>query len=225
VYVPFDSETIDVRQPWTLLATAADQLASQILPAGADDAPAEIVSAFGAFRLALGRFRDNRASVITRASGDASQAARGRRALAAEDSLSAGFGDLLNVVASFAAANQQTRDVPVVVILDTFEEVLYRTDEDLLGLWRMLGAVQQSFDALRVLISGRAEPRPFKIGRRRPDSFVLGDLAEPDALLMLERLGVLDPTARAAIVRSPDAQTGCSRCTRRGARVKRVWRP
>ena len=139
--------------------------------------------------------------MVARTSGENSQALRAKRSLATEDTLSSGFGDLLNVVASFAGANQQARDIPVVIILDTFEEVLYRTDEDLRGLWRLLGAVQKKFPALRVLISGRAEPRPFRISGRKPDSFVLDDIAESDALLMLERLGVADGAARAAIIR------------------------
>jgi hypothetical protein len=73
--------------------------------------------------------------------------------------------------------------------------------EDLIGLWRMLEVVQQSFPALRVLISGRGEPRPIQIGGQKSESLALDDLFEPDALLMLERLGVADPAARTAIVR------------------------
>lgn len=201
VYLPFDSESIDVRQPWTLLAAATDQLATQMMPAGADDIPSEIASAFANFRGAIAQFRSERASTIARATSDATQAFRNSRSLATEDMLGKEFGTLLSIIASFSAARQEARDVPVVLILDSFEEVVYRTDEDLLGLWRMLTTIQESFSALRVVIAGRTEPRPFQIGGRQPSSVILDDLIESDALVMLEKLGVANPVARASIVR------------------------
>src|SRR5262249_48003732 len=154
-----DSETVDVRQPWTLLAAAADQLSAQI-PAIAGSTTASVNEAFADFRDALATFRANRANAASRTVGD-SQADRAGLSASAEDTLSAGFGALLQVAAAYAATTQMAKDVPAVIILDTFEEVIYRTNEDLVGLWRLLVAVQEVFPALRIIIAGRTKPRPF----------------------------------------------------------------
>ena len=208
-YLPFDSEILDVRQPWTLLAAAADQLSVQVMPAGTDAAPREIKSAFLKFRAALAGFRDQRAALVARTASVASQHQRTAGTRTADDRLGTSFGNLLRTVASFTGESQEARRVPVLLVLDTFEEVLYRAEEDLIGLWRMLNIVQKAFPALRILISGRGDPPRISIGHQSSEPFPLDELDESDALLALQRQGVADPKVRAAIV----AQVGRSPLT------------
>ncbi|HEV2514149.1 MAG TPA: hypothetical protein VGV07_02775 [Devosia sp.] len=201
-YLPFDTQTLDVREPWTLLSVASEQLEAQAMP-GQDSkaANAKVKAAFAAFRAAVGEYRDERANLNSRTAPVPSQKGRFERSGRAHDLLYDRFAEMLHALADRSGLQQDASQVPVVLVLDTFEEVVFRTDEDLEGLWRMLTRIQVGFPALRVIISGRSPPRPFSVGGRAPHTLPLGDLNEADADTMLERLGVKDRPVRQGIIR------------------------
>lgn len=220
-YLAFDNEVLDVREPWTLLAAASEQIGAQIMPSGSSLTP-ELIPVFESFRAVLSDFRAERATLLHRASALGSQAARVAGSRGAGTRLYAEFANLLNAAAKAAGQRQVASVVPIVLVLDTFEEVLYRTNEDLYGLWEMLSALQLKSPSLRIVISGRAKPRPFEIAQRAPEELVLGDLAEPDAVTVLERLGVVDAAARQAIVRQVGGSPLSLRLAARAAREEDV---
>ena len=85
VYIAFDSETIDVREPWMLLNSASEQLEAQALPGSIEPTPRkEVDAAFAAFRIAVGQYRDRRAKGISRTADVVSQGVRFDRASEAE---------------------------------------------------------------------------------------------------------------------------------------------
>ena len=89
----------------------------------------------------------------------------------------------------------------MVLVFDTFEEVLYRAAEDLLGFWGMLRFLLDRLPQLRVVIAGRTQPvvdaATYRCRRLTID---LGDLDEDDATALLIRRGGARPGRRARAI-------------------------
>ena len=68
------------------------------------------------------------------------------------------FADLVEAAA--ALAHGEPGQTPVLLVFDTFEEVVYRAAEDLLGFWSMLDHLQQRLPQLRVVLAGRGRLEP-----------------------------------------------------------------
>lgn len=185
-YLPFDSESLNVQEPFTILIASADQLTAQIEGGNGPNNPA--ATAVAEFKRLVEQYRDDRAQLRERASR------RGSRRLAdrstTEQSLYVAFAKLLNRIADAASAQQAASKVPVLLVFDTFEEVYYRLKEDLLGFWRMLETIQRNFPALRIVIAGRGRPNPFTINSHAPIECVLDDLSLSDAVRLLTNLDV-----------------------------------
>jgi tetratricopeptide (TPR) repeat protein len=201
-YLPFDTAKIDVRQPWTILAAAADQLTQQVAPnSESPEDRTRLDFAFISFRTALADYRDSRTVLNDRATSIESQSGRLTQTRTVEETLFAAFARWLHAVAQLSGERQQAPNVPVLLVFDTFEEVLYRTDEDLRGFWRMIDALTAAFPSLRVVISGRTAPRKQPPGHVQTETIRLEELTAADATEFLQRLGVADPAARTAIVK------------------------
>jgi len=199
VYLPFDSETLDVREPFTILVSAAGQLSVEI--GDPDDVSGIDGRAAARFRDLVATYRENRAGLRQRARSRSRQRERLQELSAAEEELYQAFGDLLDEIAGVARWQQKTSKVPVLLVFDTFEEVYYRAREDLFGFWRMLEAVQKRFPLLRIVIAGRPQPRPFTVGHQKPIELSLDNLGQADGVRLLQSLGIEDRTAAQAIVR------------------------
>lgn len=78
---------------------------------------------------------------------------------------------------------------PVVLVLDTFEEILVRGETETRFIFEWLDAVRREgqLRELRVILAGRASPVEVapNLADRVVDTLVLGDLGERDALTML----------------------------------------
>ncbi|UFW51104.1 MULTISPECIES: ATP-binding protein [Bradyrhizobium] len=190
-YLPFDSESLDVQQPFTILIAACDQLTAQIEGgAGPNSAAAAAVADF---KRLVEAYRDDRAQLQERASRRGSRRIADRSST--EYSLYGAFAILLNRIAEAASSQQSASKVPVLLVFDTFEEVYYRLREDLLGFWRMLETIQRNFPALRVIIAGRGRPNPFTVNGQVPIECPLDDLDSRDAVQLLTNLNVPQPDA------------------------------
>ncbi|MFP2927241.1 hypothetical protein ACLESO_18995 [Pyxidicoccus sp. 3LG] len=204
-YLAFDSDTLDVSEPFTVLVAAASQLEAQLGGMeGASHGERDIrrrrlERAFTTFRAEVENYRDARGLLSQRANVSEDEVRRLAGVSRAEYRFNVSFSQLLGSIAEVVGAEQGASQVPVLLVLDTFEEVLYRTNEDLRGLWGMLETVQTGFPALRVVIASRTRPRAFSVAGRRPVEYVLSDLAERDALSLLRHLGVDDGAAARAI--------------------------
>ncbi|MGY4480139.1 hypothetical protein [Bradyrhizobium sp. USDA 3364] len=194
-YMTFDSETMNIREPFTILIAAAGQLEYQISEGPFGSAARAAISGF---RKQVSRYRGRRVDLKRRAGRTMN---RGAVLSAAERNLYEAFGAMLREIAQTAGAEQGASRVPVLLVFDSFEEVYYRNREELLGFWRMLEAVQRSFPLLRIVIAGRAQPRPSWIGNSKILEQPLDTLSPPDAQRLLLKLGVQDAAVAQAIVK------------------------
>ncbi|CAA9303499.1 MAG: hypothetical protein AVDCRST_MAG07-1056 [uncultured Frankineae bacterium] len=191
-YLPFDSETLDVREPFTLLLPAATQLGNQAGAAQGPSAPTEAArlrDALQRFTSAVGDYRDRRGALRRRASDVEQRVARLDSLSSADVALYDAFADVLETAAEITVPPWDT----VLLVFDTFEEVVYRAAEDLLGFWSMLEHLQRRLPRLRVVIAGRGRPDPASTAAIPLRQVVLGDLDEDDAVRLLGKLGVDDP--------------------------------
>ena len=191
-YLPFDAETLDVREPYTVLLAAARQLGSASAAGPESENPA-----VARFQEVVAYYRDHRGSLNRRASQHAGRGAKIADLGEVEHVLYRGFADLVGAVLRDAAQVSRTR-TPALLVFDTFEEVAYRTREDLVGFWGMLDYLLEALPELRVIIAGRlpaAEPDV----RRPTERLPLAELNLEDATSLLIQLGVADPTTAEAV--------------------------
>jgi hypothetical protein len=195
-YLPFDSETLDIREPFTLLVAMAAQLDTQ---AGSLHSASPKVEALREslrlFGIVVANYRDQRFSLQRRASEYAVRGERIESLTSADTQLYDSFG---YVLMSASLAQPEPWAVPVLLVFDTFEEVVYRAAEDLLGFWSMLDHLQDRVPQLKIILAGRGELER-SLGFRYPAiSLRLDNLEHDDAVRLLTRLGVEDiATARA----------------------------
>ena len=196
-YLPFDAETLDVREPYTVLLAAARQLSAQWSASRGGSTPNAESEAVVRFQEVVASYRDHRGSLHRRASTYASRDDKISDLSSFEYMLYDGFADLVTAALDAAGRGAGSR-LPALLVFDTFEEVAYRAREDLLGFWGMLDYLLNRLPELRVVIAGRApaaEPQ-LQIASM---SLRVADLAREDGVALLIRLGITDPQTAGAI--------------------------
>jgi hypothetical protein len=88
------------------------------------------------------------------------------------------------------------QDRPLLLILDTFEEVQWRSEEYVSGVWRFLERLQGAVPRLRVVIAGRAS-----IAGHKTHDLPLEGLDQEAATAYLMHRGVADPDAALRLAR------------------------
>ena len=156
-YLPFDAETLDVREPYTVLLAAARQLSAQWSASRGGSTPNAESEAVVRFQEVVASYRDHRGSLHRRASTYASRDDKISDLSSFEYMLYDGFADLVTAALDAAGRGAGSR-LPALLVFDTFEEVAYRAREDLLGFWGMLDYLLNRLPELRVVIAGRARP-------------------------------------------------------------------
>jgi hypothetical protein len=186
-YLAFDQPTLRIETPFTILVEAASQFELQ-WPEHAD--------AIESFRQSVRSARQERSDIGDHVRIATSRRSRIGRVGQLDEDIYRSFARMLETIAR-RTVNGRAIEIPVLVVLDTFEEVQYRDRESLAGFWRMLAAIQQHYKSFRVLISGRSAIDPvrgFKINK-----LVLTELEKPDRLTLLRRLGVKDTKLAQAV--------------------------
>ena len=186
-YLPFDNPLLQASEPYTLLVEAAEQLARQY---------PEREEVHERFRRRIESYRTARASLGGRATGSGTRSAKLDEVSRLDQSLFEEFGDLLKELAGTGDAGR-----PVLLVLDTFEEVQYRPPQELVGLSRMLGTLQARFPALRIVASGRAPAEDLLLQGRAPKPMPLEPLDPASARQLLALQGVSDPKLADSMVR------------------------
>jgi patatin-related protein len=172
VYLDFDRATIAAEDPSTLLVEAAQQLACQ-----AESMPE--------------RWEDLRVRWLRRLSGEAP---RVRRRKLVPSSYSAAGPKASpeaarEMIGEFSEAYDASfRGAPLLLVLDTFEEVQYRSKEFADSLWQFLEDMQSEIPTLRTVIAGRAPVEHFAT-----DDLELTKLDEDAASALLQARGIEDP--------------------------------
>ncbi len=91
---------------------------------------------------------------------------------------------------------------PYVVVLDTFEEVQYRGEQQAFPVWEMLAELQNRAPFLRVVVVGRAPVESLRLAGRQPGQIVLGELDRESAMAFLSAQGITDETLQGKLVQT-----------------------
>jgi hypothetical protein len=166
VYLDFDRPEISSQQPLSLLVEAVRQIGIQY-----PDAQERCESLRGRWLADLSKRQQ-----MVSAKSDA-----------LHDSGSSNLMDRATHDFATLIATLNANDRPVLLVLDTFEEVQYRSDQEVTEVWRLLEILQPRIPRLRVVIAGRAELADWKI-----DDMPLDDLDDEAAIGYLQHRGISD---------------------------------
>jgi hypothetical protein len=90
---------------------------------------------------------------------------------------------------------------PYLIVLDTFELVQYRGEQQAFPLWSLLARMQAARPFLRVVVSGRAPVTTLRLADKPPASLPLGELDRESAVAIVQAMGIADASVAATIVR------------------------
>ncbi|MGN9909197.1 hypothetical protein ACTMTJ_16765 [Phytohabitans sp. LJ34] len=187
-YLDFDNPALVAARPVTLLREAARQLAVQY-PSG---------------RTTLEEFVADVERMVEREPEAESEAPASlhasRRSAAAEGRQSKLYSEFARIVRRLARRtdDEGTYHLPLLIVVDTYEEVQNRGVEHELRLWSLLDTLREEFPRLRLVVFGRvpldAVPTTGEALRPKP----LHEFDEESATELLRRMGVA-PDAAAEI--------------------------
>jgi len=194
LYLAFDNKAIDPAEPHTIIAAALRQLETQ-LQSKAGPSERQV----GEVREQLGRYLEQRERLSGRAVAERGQRARIEGLLERDQKLFRSFAEVLDRWSAKAGKSGGAERLPLLFILDTFEEVEYRPDSDLERFWKFVDTLCEFVPELRLLVVGRNMPASAYLASRKPSHLALGDLPQSDAISLLEKLGVKDRSLAASI--------------------------
>ncbi|MYT34104.1 MULTISPECIES: ATP-binding protein [unclassified Streptomyces] len=195
-YIDFGRPTLSIREPVTLIAEMARQLAVQYPEFGTElEALAdECQRAAATQREEQERVTQLHQLATTRVLGSDSSEEFQRVATARETGLVRRVAEVLG--RAVAAAGRP--GAPFVLAVDTFEEAQYRGSPVLGRMWAICTALQSGYPHFRMLIAGRA-PVGHPSYKVAPSEIELRELDRPAAVAMLRSLGVDDPEVAGAL--------------------------
>lgn len=184
-YLACDDPALDVTDPETLLSGAARQILQQLRLVGPPPAEAERAEAA---HLRFAEHLRQQSETVEKASKRASSAgsmdARLDLIRDATTSVIAGFAEFAGAAARAMA--QDGWQPPCLMVIDTFEEVQYRTPARLQGFWGLVAQLLALAPQLRIVIAGRAplaepglSPAPLRL--------LLNELSHDAAVDLLSR--------------------------------------
>jgi len=135
-YLDFDRPDVDASEPLTLLIEAVRQLAIEYPHA----------------RERCQRIREKWTESLISAQPPPTELREKATLSLTVQARSAAVYDFAKLIESLGA-----NDRPVLFVLDTFEEVQWRSEEDVAGVWTMLEQLQPAVNRLRVCIAGRGQ--------------------------------------------------------------------
>jgi hypothetical protein len=162
-YLDFDRPDLESQEPLTLLAEAVKQLGIEYPQA----------------RESCDRIRQAWLQVLADFKPDANPEAPSKTGWRV---VSAAVRDFSTLIDSLGA-----QDRPVLFVLDTFEEVQFRSEQQVAAIWRLLEELQAAVTRLRVVIVGRGN-----IIGRKTNELRLKGLDEEAAIGYLQARGITD---------------------------------
>ena len=174
-YLDFDRPDVDASEPLTLLIEAVRQLAIEYPHA----------------RERCQRIREKWTESLISAQQPRTELREKATLSLTVQARSAAVHDFARLIESLGA-----NDRPVLFVLDTFEEVQWRSEEDVAAVWMLLEQLQPAVNRLRVCIAGRGQ-----LPGRTTEEIPLTGLDEEAAVGYLLDRGVSDPVVAGRIAR------------------------
>lgn len=194
-YIAADDPAVDVTETDLLLTEAADQIWRHVkLYAQAGKASEALEKAERAYEDFKSRISQQANTVELATKRTSSSGSLDLRL----DALRKGSQEVAAVFCAFAGlACQAMQDAkgpvpPALIVIDTFEEVRYRSSARLLPFWRVLEQLVEAEADIRVIISGRA-PLPQPQNSLRSAQLALTELSREAAVDLLGQDTDLDP--------------------------------
>ena len=192
-YLAFDSPALRIEEPFTLLSECVRQL--QLLHSERKDA-------FAAYQEVVALYRDRRAELEEKTQEAQTRSVRRSSLQRGEEDLYEAFARLVNDLSDNARGLPGTAGKrPFLLVLDTFEEAVFRGRERLIGLFHLLERLHEQCPTFRLLIFTRPpflEPEDVRLKFTRAP---LAELTATESELLLARLGVADPTVAKTVAR------------------------
>lgn len=190
-YLALDSPSLRVEEPFTLLAECFRQL--QLLHGDHTVALEKYSRNVGEYRLSRDQLDEKANTVQTRG-------ARTDSLMDAEELLYYAFAELINDLSHPTTGTPELNSViPFLLVLDTFEEAIFRGADRLIGLARLLRTLHRECPGFRLVVSMRQPFNPAAFPGLRFEPITLKELESRDARNLLIRLGVTDPKTAEAI--------------------------
>lgn len=193
VYLALDDPTLDPAEPRTLIGAAVRQLDMQLESLPPERGASGVLDEVSA-ELSIGHRTRERAK------------ARGSAASSQRDRLADLRDWDRNLNRAFAQGLRRMSDafgsgfeMPILFVIDTFEEASYRPEPDLLLLYELLGQLIKTVPGMRLLLAGRAMPEGKAFQRLQAEELALADLSETDAVKLLLDRGLDASMARDAV--------------------------
>jgi hypothetical protein len=199
VYLDFDDPSLNVESLRSIVLAAADQLGAQY-PRGNWTLVRDAALEFG----------------LLQSSAD-SNSAEPNQTIDTSDLLNAAHlvgPALQRLISTFADAVRSAvggtsieqiagaaDTLPLLIVLDTFEEVQKGGLERGQILWRFLSGLQEQVPRLRIVFAGRAMASDLRIGGRPPRIFPLAGFDEQVAVVFLQKHGVKNTEVARALYR------------------------
>lgn len=174
VYLDFDNPRLSASDSNSILTEAVRQLSIQYASARSD---------FEAFL----RDERGRSSFVDDSDALVNFSAAAQEEQAA-DSLSR-FAQLVDSIIK-RSSNEGAYSLPLLIVLDTYEEVQYRGLKNEIQLWNLLDSIQNSFPTLRVVIFGRAPLDMVPTSSLKTQTHALSDFDQPAGVKFLQKLGI-----------------------------------
>lgn len=217
VYLDFDNPRVSPGHSDSILTEAVRQLSIQY-----PNARTEFEEFLSVERESRAFEAPDSSDAILEYSGPAQEAQ-------AADSLSR-FAQLVNsIVKRFS--NHGDYSLPLLIVLDTYEEVQYRGLRNEIKLWNLLDAIQSQFPTLRLVIFGRAPLDQLPTTSAQTTVRALSEFKRESAVLFLKKLGIADAGVAGELFDSVGGnplslKLGAEIYNREGAKtdlVKRDW--
>jgi tetratricopeptide (TPR) repeat protein len=186
-YLDFDRASVVAEEPASILLEAARQLAVQQPKAGWEE------------------HRERWAEQLRSASVGKAVRGRVRTAGALTEFMAETFADTFSRVAGAGQApmlavdppgSAQGQNQPLLLVLDTFEEVQYRSSEFVAQLWLLFDALQRRLPTLRMVLAGRAP-----VEGHKTEDLELGALDDAAAIAFLRAQGIANPASERIVAR------------------------
>lgn len=187
-YLAFDQPTLRIDTPFTLLVEAAAQFDQQF---------PEQEEAIERFHNNVRKFRDAR-DALGKRKEIRTRGSRLTEVQTLDKQLYLDFAKLLAAIGTRDVGKTVVRR-PILLGLDTFEEVQYRDRESLSGFWGMLDVIQKAYPPFRVVISGRALLGGPGVNLDNVEMRELTELPMTDRVFLLQSLGVADTAMAQAV--------------------------